>query len=301
MHIKSEKFSLEAHFSSLQHLPQIINTLILCWPLLITALPPSCNPSPLHIAPRLGNGGPANTSHARRGQHWPHWTEAPGGGEQSSRRPRSDFRFHGSWQGPLWGRCKQGHKPVLGQHRAFHSWEPGKTSSVRARCWTCRRSLLCESGLICTSASESKVAYPLLSGKSFNVHECPWQSLERRHDQDEPGTAEGLGQVLSAFCPQYTHWLTLQPRGSAACHVWCRATMLASLFFLLQVKPCHFFLLGLLFSVSHVSFFLDLFFQFWWSISYSNFLRKGMWQLKFFRYLISENDYSILILAVYFG
>ena len=105
----------------------------------------------------------------------------------------------------------------------------------------------------------------------------------------------------SAPCPQDTRWLTLQPRGSAARHAWRRAIMLASRFFFLQVKPCHFFLLGLLFSVSHVSLFLDLVFQFWWSISYSNFLRKGMWQLKLFRSLISENDYSILILAVYFG
>ena len=37
-------------------------------------------------------------------------------------------------------------------------------------------------------------------GKVENVHECPWQTMKRRHDQDEPSTDEDLGHVFLALC-----------------------------------------------------------------------------------------------------
>ena len=247
MHIQSE-FSLEARFSSLQHLPQIINPLILCWSLLITVLPPLCNLSPNHIAPRLGNGRPVTTSRARRGQHWSHWLEAPEMGEQSSLRPRADFRFHGRWQGPLWGRCKQGHKSVLGNTGL-------STVGSLARQAACGPG----AGHAAEASSVSvgdlhfglwgQCGLTLLSGKRWKL---PWVSLAKLGKKTWSRWARhrwGSGPGSLAFCPQCgtaglgadTRWLTLQPRGSAACHIWCRATVLASLCFLLQVKPCHFF------------------------------------------------------------
>lgn len=59
-----------------------------------------------------------------------------------------------------------------------------------------------------------------------------------------------------------------------------------------QGIPCH-LVVGLLFPVSRVLLFLDLFLQFWQSTSSSSFLSKGTQQLKNLKSLILKNDFIL--------
>ena len=100
--------------------------------------------------------------------------------------------------------CKQGHKPVLGNTglstvgSLARQAAGGPGAGHAAEVWSVRV------GWSALRPLSPMWPTPCSQGKVENVHECPRQSLDRRHDEDEPGTAEGLGQALGTLPSGHT-------------------------------------------------------------------------------------------------